>query len=73
VVNGVRETGADEGDVNPGQIAAGAGKLIELSLLPDPEDAVAQGGQALHAQSGNTVVEGRHRTDFAGSKGTGKT
>jgi len=31
---------AEEGDVNPGEIAVGAGEVIELRLLADPEDAV---------------------------------
>ena len=37
--NGVRETAQRESDVNPGQIAVGAGEVVELSLLADPEDA----------------------------------
>ena len=32
--------GAEEGDVNPGKIAVGAGEIVELSLLADPEDAI---------------------------------
>ena len=32
--------GAKEGDVDPGQIAVGAGEIVELGLLADPEDAV---------------------------------
>ena len=31
---------AEEGDVNPGEIAVGAGEVVELGLLADPEDAV---------------------------------
>jgi hypothetical protein len=31
---------AEECDVNPGEIAVGAGEVVELSLLADPEDAV---------------------------------
>jgi hypothetical protein len=36
--------GAQEGDVNPGEIAVGTGKLIELSLLPDPEGERSRSG-----------------------------
>ncbi len=32
--------GAEEGDVDPGEIAVGAGEVVELGLLADPEDAV---------------------------------
>lgn len=32
--------GAEKSDVNPGEIAVGAGELVELRLLADPEDAV---------------------------------
>ncbi len=32
--------GAEEADVDPGEIAVGAGEVVELSLLADPEDAV---------------------------------
>lgn len=32
--------GAEEGDVNPGEIAVGASEIVYLSLLADPEDAV---------------------------------
>ena len=39
VENGVRRDGAEEGDVNPGEIAVGAGEVVELGLLADPEDA----------------------------------
>ncbi len=36
-----RETdGAEEADVDPGEIAVGAGEVVELGLLADPEDAV---------------------------------
>lgn len=30
--------GAKKGDVDPGKIAVGAGKMIALRLLSDPED-----------------------------------
>jgi hypothetical protein len=33
--------GAEKTDVNPGQIAVGAGKVVKLGLLADPEDAVS--------------------------------
>ena len=32
--------GTEEGDVDPGEIAVGAGEVVELGLLADPEDAV---------------------------------
>jgi hypothetical protein len=32
--------GAEEGDVNPGEIAIGAGEIVELSLLANPENSV---------------------------------
>lgn len=32
--------GTEEGDVDPGEIAIGAGEVVELSLLADPEDSV---------------------------------
>ena len=37
---GRERDGAEEGDVDPGEIAVGAGEIVELSLLADPEDAV---------------------------------
>ncbi len=32
--------GTEEGDVDPGEIAVGAGEIVELGLLADPEDSV---------------------------------
>jgi hypothetical protein len=32
--------GAEEGDMNPREVAIGAGELIELRLLANPEDAI---------------------------------
>jgi hypothetical protein len=110
-----RETdGAEEADVDPGEIAVGAGEVVELRLLPDPEDpvghdahqkdkqargereqqaaeivlgvdgfgggdaqvedqqrhgdgedAVAEGGDALHTLPCNAVVEGTHPREFS--------
>jgi hypothetical protein len=37
---GRERNGAEERDVNPGEIAVGAGEVVELGLLADPEDAV---------------------------------
>jgi len=111
VENGGQRDGAEKGNVNPGEIAVGAGELIELRLLADPEDAnghyahqkekqpgrecdqhvpqialgvhrvvggnaeieheqchghgedaVAEGGQAFDALSGNAVVKRVHPT-----------
>ena len=38
----------------------------------DGEDAVAEGGEAFDALSGNTVVEGVHRKESNGSRGSGQ-
>ena len=54
---------AQERNVDPGQIAIGAGEVVELSLLADPEDAVAKCGEAFDTLSGNTVVERMHRME----------
>ncbi len=37
---GSERDGAEEADVNPGEIAVGAGEVVELGLLAHPEDAV---------------------------------
>lgn len=99
--------------MNPGEIAVGAGEVVELGLLANPEDAVghnaheedeqarrereqgvpeivlgvdslgggdaqghgdgeeavAEGGDAFDALSGNAVVEGVHRKEFSGCEG----
>ena len=110
-----RETdGAEEADVDPGEIAVGAREVVELGLLADPEDAighdaheeyeqarrerdqqaakvvfrvnsfgggdaevedqerhsdgedaVAEGGDALHTLTCNAVVQGVHPREFS--------
>jgi hypothetical protein len=47
--------GAEEGDVNPGEIAVGAGELVELRLLTDPEDTV---GHYTHQKNDKTRRKG---------------
>ena len=37
---GRERDGAEEGDVDPGEIAVGASEIVELGLLADPENAV---------------------------------
>jgi len=112
--------GAEEADVDPSEIAVGAGEIVELGLLANPEDAVghdaheedeqarrqydecateivfgvngfgggdaevedkqrhgdgedavAECGNAFHALTGNTVVEGVHPTKFSIGVGVG--
>ena len=50
----------EEGDVDPDKIAVGAGKVIELSLLPDPEDSV---GHDAHEE--NNEARGERNQDAA--------
>ena len=43
--------GAEEGDVDPGEIAVGAGEVVELGLLADPEDAVGHDAHEEYEQT----------------------
>src|SRR5579863_6892436 len=43
--------GTQKGDVNPGEIAVGAGEVVELGLLSDPEDAVGHDAHQKNEQS----------------------
>ncbi len=46
--------GTEEGDVDPGEVAVGAGEIVELSLLAHPEDAV---GHDAHEKDDETRRE----------------
>jgi hypothetical protein len=37
---GRQRDGAQQCDVSPGEVAVGAGELVELCLLADPEDSI---------------------------------
>jgi hypothetical protein len=40
-----------------------AGEVVELGLLSDPEDVVAEGCEVVDALTGNAVVEGVHPSE----------
>ena len=43
--------GAEEAEVDPGEVAVGAGEVVELGLLADPEDAVGHDGHQKNQQA----------------------
>ena len=58
VENGVSVMAAEEGDVNPGEVAVGAGEVVELGLLADPEDAVGHDAHQKDEQAGREYEQG---------------
>ena len=50
--------GAEEGNVNPREVAVGAGELVELRLLADPEDAVRHDAHQKYDETGREHDQG---------------
>jgi len=50
--------GGEEGDVNPGEVAIGAGNVVELGLLTVPEDAEGEEAHEVHEELRDEGHEG---------------